>query len=88
MNAEEENRRLQSSGLVHFDRARDSKRWIGPAGEQAYYTGKIRVTPLMFVKPAPGLEIHSRDGEQYVLPKDFEGDWFKVVSPKGIPLIR
>jgi len=77
--------RLKNCGLVWREDQSDSHRWVEPAPTR--HEGRIKTLPLFMVKPVAGLEIHALDGERYVLPKDFKGDWFLVTSPKGVALI-
>lgn len=77
--------RLKSCGLVQYDDQLSSKRFIAPAGKR--FDSRVQVLPLYMVKPKPGMEIEAIDGEKYVLPADFKGDWFEVTSPKGVRLI-
>jgi hypothetical protein len=77
--------RLKACGLVQYDCQLSSKRWIAPAGRR--FETRTQVLPLFMVKPKPNMEIEALDGEKYLLPADFQGDWFDVVSDLGRRLI-
>lgn len=83
--AEEESNRLKSCGLVWREDQADSRRWVEPAATRR--EGRIKTLALFTIKPTPGLEIHALDGERFLLPKDFKGDWLSIKSPKGKELI-
>lgn len=79
--------RLKRCGLVFYENQLSSHRYVAPAGKRQADEARLRVIPLYLAKPIPGMEIEALDGEKYLLPKDFKGDWFDVTSETGKKLI-
>lgn len=77
--------RLKRCGLVYNEGQLTGQKWVAPPG--GTYPGIVKVLPLYLAKPTPRLEITATDGEKYLLPADFKGDWFSIRSPKGVDLI-
>lgn len=79
--------RLKRCGLVFYEDQLSGERWVAPPAARETEQARIKVLPLFMVKPVPGMQITATDGEKYLLPADFKGTWFDVVSPKGKELI-
>lgn len=84
--AVDQDMRLKRCGLVWYEDQLTSRRWVARPGIVPG-AARLKVLPLFMVKPAAGLEIEATDGEKYILPREFKGDWFSIVSPKNVPLI-
>lgn len=89
LSAIDQDMRLKACGLVLYEDQLNGHRWVGPAGSPAIrlFPNRVKVTALYMAQPKPGMEIEAVDGEKYILPKDFQGDWFSIKSPKGVALI-
>lgn len=92
--AEMQDMRLKRCGLVWKEDQLNGRRWVAPPAQRTALDHDVhvdphrfKVLPLYLVKPMPGLEIEATDGEKYLLPLDFKGDWFAVKSPTGKELI-